>query len=212
MDHLPKRATLVRLAAIGALSWVGLPTPGLAQTQEKPIRVGLIEYGDSELSRNNMRLLLDGLRERGYVEGKNLVFERRHAEGLGERMPEIANELVALKLDVIVTTCTPSTRLMYSKTQTVPLVMASVSDPVGQKLIASYAHPGGNITGLASQFEDIAGKMLELFEKLCRRPRMSPCCSMPAIRCTRSSCVKWKRQRPPSTCACRRSPSAERPT
>lgn len=93
------------------------------------------------------------------------MFERRHAEGLGERMPEIANELVALKLDVIVTTCTPSTRLMYSKTRTVPLVMASVSDPVGQKLIASYAHPGGNITGLASQFEDIAGKMLGLFRE-----------------------------------------------
>ena len=165
MDHLPKRATLVRLAAIGALPWVALPTPSLAQTQEKPIRVGLIEYGDSELSRNNMRLLLDGLRERGYIEGKNLVFERRHAEGRGERMPEIANELVALKLDVIVTTCTPSTQLMYSRTQTVPLVMASVSDPVGQKLIASYARPGGNITGLASQFEDIAGKMLELFRE-----------------------------------------------
>ena len=163
MDHLPKRTTLVRLAAIGALPWVGLPTPGLAQTQEKLIRVGLIEYGNSELSRTNMRLLLDGLRERGYVEGKNLVFERRHAEGQGERMPAIATELLALKLDAIVTTCTPSTRLMYSKTQSIPLVMASVSDPVGQKLIASYAHPGGNITGLASQFEDIAAKMLELF-------------------------------------------------
>jgi putative ABC transport system substrate-binding protein len=165
MDHLPKRATLVRLAAIGALPWVAKLTPSLAQTPENPIRVGLIEYGNSELSRNNMRLLLDGLRERGYIEGKNLVFEHRHAEGQSERMPEIADELIGLKLDVIVTTCTPSTRLMYSKTQTVPLVMASVSDPVGQKLIANYARPGGNITGLASQFEDIAGKMLELFRE-----------------------------------------------
>jgi putative ABC transport system substrate-binding protein len=112
-----------------------------------------------------MQMLLDGLRERGYVEGKNLVFERRHAEGHGERMPEIADELLALKLDVIVTTCTPSTRLMHSKTQSTPLVMAAVSDPVGQKLIANYARPGGNITGLATQFEDIAGKMLELFRE-----------------------------------------------
>jgi putative ABC transport system substrate-binding protein len=163
MDHTQKRATLIRLAALSALTWVGLPAVSLAQTSGKPIRVGLIEYGNSELSTTNMRLLLDGLRERGYVEGKNLVFEHRHAEGQGERMPEIANELLALKLDAIVTTCTPSTQLMYSKTQTIPLVMAAVSDPVGQKLIASYAHPGGNITGLASQFEDIAAKMLELF-------------------------------------------------
>lgn len=163
MNHLQKRATLIRLAALSALPWVGLPATSLAQTSGKPIRVGLIEYGDSELSKNNMRLLLDGLRERGYVEGKNLVFERRHAEGQGARMSEIANELIALKLDVIVSTCSPSTQLMYSKTQTIPLVMAAVSDPVGQKLIASYARPGGNITGLASQYEDIAAKMLELF-------------------------------------------------
>ena len=163
MSHLPKRAALARLVAMGALIWVGLPIRSLAQ--DRPIRIGLIEYGNSELSRSNMRLLLDGLRERGYVEGKNLVFVRRHAEGRNERMPEIADELLALKLDLIVTTCTPSTRLMHSRTHSIPLIMASVSDPVGQKLIANYARPGGNITGLASQFEDIAGKMLALFRE-----------------------------------------------
>jgi putative ABC transport system substrate-binding protein len=113
-NHLPKRATLGRLAAIGALPWVGLTELSLAQPQQKSLRVGLIGYG------NSMRLLLDGLRERGYVEGKNLVFERHHAEGQVERKPEIANELLALKLDVIVTTCTPSTRLLHSRTQTIP--------------------------------------------------------------------------------------------
>lgn len=165
MNLRSKRATLARLACAGALLWTGSTTRSQAQTPQRPIRVGLIEYGDSELSRSSMRLLLDGLRERGYVEGKNLVFERRHAEGHGDRMPGIADELIALKLDLIVTTCTPSTRLMHSKTTSLPLVMASVSDPVGQNLIASYARPGGNITGLASQFEDIAGKMLELFRE-----------------------------------------------
>jgi putative ABC transport system substrate-binding protein len=163
MNHLRKRATLVRLAALGTLTWIGLPVVSMAQTSGKPVRIGLIEYGNSELSRSNMRMLLEGLRERGYVEGRNLVFERRHAEGQGERMPAIANELLALELDAIVTTCTPSTLLMHGKTRTTPLVMAAVSDPVGQRLIASYALPGGNITGLASQFEDIAAKMLELF-------------------------------------------------
>lgn len=154
---------------MGALIWVGQPSRSLAQ--ERPARIGLIEYGNSELSRSNMRLLLDGLRERGYVEGKNLVFVRRHAEGRGERMPEIADELLALKLDLIVTTCTPSTRLMSSRTHSTPLIMASVSDPVGQRLIATYARPGGNITGLASQFEDIAAKMLALFREAV--PRLS---------------------------------------
>lgn len=164
-ERLSKRAVLQRLAALAALCGLGVPAAANAQSGERPVRVGLIEYGNSELSREHMRLLLDGLRERGYVEGRNLVFERRHAEGRSERMPAIADELLALKLDVIVTTCTPSTRLMFSRTQSLPLVMASVSDPVGQKLIASYARPGGNITGLASQFEDIAGKMLGLFHE-----------------------------------------------
>jgi putative ABC transport system substrate-binding protein len=164
MSQASKRNTLVHLAMAGVLL-IGLPIRGAAQASNEPIRVGLIEYGNSELSRNNMRMLLDGLRERGYVEGKNLVFERRHAEGNAERLPEIADELLALNLDVVVTTCTPSTRLMHSKTLSVPLVMAAVSDPVGQKLIASFARPGGNITGLASQFEDIAAKMLALFRE-----------------------------------------------
>lgn len=165
MNDVSKRTALVRLATTGALLLISLPIRGVAQTPDKPIRVGLIEYGNSELSQSTMRLLLDGLRERGYVEGRNLVFERRHAEGDAGRMPEIADELLSLKLDVIVTTCTPSTRLMHSRTRTTPLVMAAVSDPVGQNLIASYARPGGNITGLASQFEDIAGKMLALFHE-----------------------------------------------
>jgi putative ABC transport system substrate-binding protein len=165
MNAVLRRASLVHLGVTVTLLLAGFPTCSSAQTQEKSIRLGLIEYGNSELSRNNMRLLLEGLREHGYVEGKNLLFERRHAEGQGERMPAIADELIALKLDAIVTTCTPSTRLMYSRTHSVPLIMAAVSDPVGQKLIASLARPGGNITGLASQFEDIAGKMLALFRE-----------------------------------------------
>jgi putative ABC transport system substrate-binding protein len=164
MNQASKRRALAHLAMTGILL-IGLPIRGVTQARNEPIRIGLIEYGNSELSRSNMKMLLDGLREHGYVEGKNLVFERRHAEGNADLLPGIADELLSLKLDVIVTTCTPSTRLMHSKTQSVPLVMAAVSDPVGQKLIASFARPGGNITGLASQFEDIAGKMLALFRE-----------------------------------------------
>lgn len=171
MVPVSRRETTICLGVATASAWFGLAALAIAQTGPRQVRVGLIEWGNSELSRESMRTLLDGLRERGYVEGKNLVFERRHAEGHSERMPAIANELLGLRLDVIVTTCTPSTRLMHSLTQSTPLVMAAVSDPIGQRLIDSYSRPGGNITGLASQFEDIAAKMLGLFREAV--PRLS---------------------------------------
>ncbi|MFS8084635.1 MAG: ABC transporter substrate-binding protein [Acidobacteriota bacterium] len=103
------------------------------------------------------------MREKGYVEGKNLVIERRYAEGHRERTLEFARELAAMKLDAIVSTCTPSTQTARKATASTPIIMAAVADPVGQRLIASLARPGANITGLSSQAEDILPKMMELF-------------------------------------------------
>ncbi len=160
MQPLPKRATLVRLAALAV---AGLPAAAMAQRQGKALRVGLIGFSSADLRSAFEQSLVAGLRERGYVQGKNLVLERRYADGQPVRVGEIAGELAALDLDAIVTTCTPTTAAMRKVTRTTPLVMASVSDPVGQGFIESYAHPGGNVTGLATQFEDVAGKMLELF-------------------------------------------------
>jgi putative ABC transport system substrate-binding protein len=114
--------------------------------------------------------LLQGLREQGYVEGKNLVFERRYADGRGYRLPEFARELAAMKLDAVITTCTPSTRAARQATASTPIVMAAVADPVGQNLIASLAKPGGNITGLASEAEDILPKMMEVFTSILPKP------------------------------------------
>jgi putative tryptophan/tyrosine transport system substrate-binding protein len=168
----PKRSTLIRLAVLGALLWIGLPGASLAQTQDKPLRVGLIAFGKSEMSGHLWQTLTEGLRQRGYVEGRNLQIVRGYAEGRPERVPEVASELAGLKLDMIITTCTPSTKAMHNATQTIPLVMAAVSDPVGQGLIASYPRPGGNITGVASQFEDVAAKMLQLFLEAV--PKVSP--------------------------------------
>lgn len=116
------------------------------------------------------RALLQGLREQGYVEGKNLVLERRYTDGRGDRMPEFAHELAAMKLDVMITTCTPSTRAAREATTSTPIVMAAVADPVGQNLIASLAKPGANITGLASEAEDILPKMMELFTSILPKP------------------------------------------
>lgn len=168
----PTRATLIGLAVLGALPLLGFPGASLAQTQANPLRVGLIAFGKSEMSGHLRHALTEGLRQRGYVEGRNLELVPGYAEGRPERVPEVASELVALKLDMIITTCMPTTQRMHQATQTIPLVMASVSDPVGQGLIASYPRPGGNVTGVASQFEDVAAKMLQLFLEAV--PKVSP--------------------------------------
>src|SRR5262245_42114029 len=92
--------------------------------------------------------LLDELRERGYREGQNLVFERRFSEGNTERFPEFAAELVRLKVDCIMVTTTPAALAVRNVTQTIPIVITTAIDPVGAGLVASLARPGGNLTGL----------------------------------------------------------------
>ena len=165
------RANVKRIAAIaaGALLLITLPA-GLAQSPEKKAHIGILVGGSLAQRGHLEQALLQGLREQGYVEGKNLVLERRYADGRSERMPEFAHELAAMKLDAVVTTCTPSTRAAQQAVGSTPIVMAAVADPVGQNLIASLARPGANITGLSSQAEDIMPKMLELFASVLPRP------------------------------------------
>ena len=104
------------------------------------------------------------LQERGYVEGKNLVVERRFAEGSDERYPALAAELVRLKLDVIVTTAGPGTAAAKAASSTIPIVMAGVSDPVGRGLVPNLARPGGSITGIANLQIDLYPKRVELLK------------------------------------------------
>jgi putative ABC transport system substrate-binding protein len=143
-----------------------LAPPGLRaqKVDEKVKRIGVLIAG-SNTSRGHLeRALVESLREQGYAEGRNLVIERRYADGGGRaQLTVLARELEALKLDAVVTTCTPSTRAMKSESASTAIVMASVSDPVGQGLISSLAKPGGNVTGTSSQAEDILPKMLEYF-------------------------------------------------
>ena len=106
-----------------------------------------------------------GLRELGYVQGQNIAFDERWAEGKLERLPVLAAELVGVGVDVIVTRQTPPTQAAKQATRTIPIVMALVTDPVASGLVASLARPGGNITGLSTLAQDLDGKRLELLKE-----------------------------------------------
>jgi putative ABC transport system substrate-binding protein len=112
-----------------------------------------------------------GLRALGYVEGKDIVIEWRSAEGKFDRLPALAAELVRLKVEVIVTAGPTVTRPVKEATSTIPIVMASDTDPVGNGFVASLARPGGNITGLATLSPEMSGKLLELLKEI--NPRLS---------------------------------------
>ena len=108
--------------------------------------------------------LREGLRELGYVEGRNIKYEYRWAAGDFSRLPEMANELVAMKVDVLVTYVTQASLVAKKATSSIPIVMVGVGDPVGVGLIASLAHPGGNITGTSSIAPTVAAKQLDLLK------------------------------------------------
>ena len=110
-----------------------------------------------------------GLRELGYIEGRNIVIEWRFAKGSENRLPELAAELVRLKPDVMVTTGTQPARALKDSTTTIPIVVASAGDLVGRGLVASLARPGGNITGFTSIALDLNGKRLEILKELVPR-------------------------------------------
>jgi putative ABC transport system substrate-binding protein len=139
--------------------------------QANAYRIGYL----SALSLSAESARLDGfrqaLRDLGYVEGKNIVIEYRFAEGKFDRLPQLAAELVRLKVDVIITTGPTSTRAAKEATIAIPIVMAFDNDPVGNKFIASLARPGGNITGLSTYYPEISGKQLELLKEIV--PRLS---------------------------------------
>jgi putative tryptophan/tyrosine transport system substrate-binding protein len=140
------------------------PLAAAAQPAGKVYRIGLLATDPPPAPR--WEALLDGLRERGYSEGRNLVFERRFSEGHAERFPELAAELVRLRVDLILVATTPAALAAKHATQTIPIVMPATIDPVGAGLVASLAQPGGNITGLSSVGPELSGKRLELLKEV----------------------------------------------
>jgi len=137
-----------------------------AQQPENIPRIGYLEAVSPSISAVRTEAFRQGLRELGYVEGKNIVTEYRYAEGKRDRLPALAAELVRLKVDVIVTAGASATRAAKKATSTIPIVMAQDSDPVGKGIVASLARPGGNITGLSTLAPEISGKQLELLKEI----------------------------------------------
>ena len=153
-----RRDTLLALLALGAA-----PLAAEAQQAAKVPRIGFLETNRAA-SPHTPEAFRQGLRDLGYVEGRNLVIEYRDAEGKAERLPALAAELVALQVDVIVTAAGSTSVPLAAKqaTRTLPIVFASAADPVGSGLVTSLARPGGNITGLSSLNAELVGKRLEL--------------------------------------------------
>jgi putative ABC transport system substrate-binding protein len=141
---------------------------GMAEAQQKGKvpRIGFLGNSTAVLEENLIGPFREGLHDLGYVEGKNIVIEWRWAEGKYERFPSLIAELIATKVDLIVTAGTPATIALKKATTTLPLVMIAVGDPVGSGLIASLAHPGGNLTGLTSISPELDGKRLELLREV----------------------------------------------
>src|SRR5580765_4788408 len=137
-----------------------------AQQPTKIPRIGFLITSSAAVIAPRMDAFQQGLRELGYVEGKNIVIERRHAEGKLDRLPALAAELVRLNVDAIVTSGPTATGPAKGATSTIPIVMTFDDDPVGSGFVASLARPGGNITGLSTLAPEISGKQLELLKEI----------------------------------------------
>jgi putative ABC transport system substrate-binding protein len=134
-----------------------------AAADAQPMRkVGFLGAADASANAARVEGFRQGLRELGYVEGKNISIEYRWAQGKPERLPALAAELVRLKVDVLVTAGPAATRPAKEATKTIPIIMAQDNDPVASGFVASLARPGGNITGLSGLFPEMTGKRLEL--------------------------------------------------
>jgi putative ABC transport system substrate-binding protein len=150
-----------RVFVAGALGLLTVPLAVEAQPAGKAPRIGFLALNPGA-NPHLREAFLQGLRALGYVEGRNVMIEYRSAEGKIERLPALAAELVALKVDVIVTAGgTPTALAAKQATKTLPIVFTSATDPVTDELVASLARPGGNVTGLSNLAPELVGKCLE---------------------------------------------------
>ena len=139
--------------------WPPLPNPKIP-------RIGFMGNSTAALEANLLDAFREGLQELGYEEGRNIIIEYRWADGKYDRFPALVAELIAAKVDAIVTAGTPAALAVKKATTTVPLVMVAVGDPVGTGLVPSLARPGGNLTGLSSVAPDLEGKRLQLLREV----------------------------------------------
>jgi len=160
-----RRAFLVGLVGAGFAGPLTLE----AQRPEKLYRIGMVDRTSIEINAANVQGFRRGLRELGYVEGESFVIEYRSADGQDRQFPGLASELVRLRVDLILTRGTPAALAAKNATGTIPVVIIGVGDPVGQGLVASLAHPGGNVTGLSAAVTEIYPKRVQLLRELVPR-------------------------------------------
>src|SRR3981081_933845 len=154
-----RRRDFLTIVGGGAIGW---PLAARGQQAAKIWRIGFIAHRYEKF----YGPLFEGLRELGYVEGQNLIIERRYAEGRTERFQEFAAEMVRLNVDLIIVVTTPAALAARNATTTIPIVHPAAIDPVGTGLIASLAHPGGNVTGLSVLNAETSAKRLELLKEV----------------------------------------------
>ena len=159
------RINVMRLTLCAVLFALCIPARAQQPAAKVP-RIGFLSGVFPSSISARVEAFRQGLRELGYVEGKNIVIEWRAAEGTPDRLAALAAELVRLKVDVIVTAGPSSTRPAKQATVTIPIVMALDDDPVGSGFAASLARPGGNITGLSTLSSELSGKQLELLSEI----------------------------------------------
>ena len=154
-----RRREFITLVAVAAAAW---PVATQAQQASKIWRMGFIAHGPESF----YDALFEGLREYGYDEGRNLIVERRYAQGHAERFKEFAEEMVRLNVDVIVVVTTPAALAVMNATKTIPIVHPNAIDPLNTGLIASLAHPGGNLTGGAQLSAETSAKRLSILKQV----------------------------------------------
>jgi ABC-type uncharacterized transport system substrate-binding protein len=157
--------------AMGATGILAAPLAAEAQAPTKVPRIGFLVAQPTAISGPYLEAFRQGLRELGYVEGQNIAFESRSAEGKYERLPALAADLVRMNVDVVVTSAPPAATAAKQATSTIPIVFTSAIAPDASGLVVSLARPGGNVTGLALMGREVVGKHLELLKEVA--PRVS---------------------------------------
>jgi putative ABC transport system substrate-binding protein len=155
-----------RTFAFGGLLLLALPGIAMAQPASRPLRVAILTESTEAARRGPEKLFRDRLAQLGYAEGRNLVIERRYAEGVTARLPALAAELIAWTPDVIVAVTTPAAIAAKNATSTIPVVFVGPADPVGSGIVSNLARPGGNVTGFSPMQAEIGGKWIELLRDL----------------------------------------------
>ena len=152
------------LAAMGATALV-VPLAAFGQPSPRVARIGRLSPLTAGIEARNRDAILKGLLDLGWIEKRNLIVESRFADGDFDRLPRLAAELVALKVDVIIAGSTPGALAARNATSTIPIVMVTTGDPVVNGLVKSLARPGGNVTGMTALTQELGGKRLELFKE-----------------------------------------------